>query len=138
MKNSATVLVVEDNRVNLLLASRVVANLGFGVDTASSAEEAREKIDRTRPDVVLMDIQLPGLDGLAFTRELKGAARTAGVAVIALTSRGLDDDRRVAQDAGCDGYLTKPLKVKELGVTIEEVLQHRRGAMDPEPARDAG
>jgi CheY-like chemotaxis protein len=135
MKNSATVLVVEDNRMSLLLAATVVADLGFGLDTASSAEEAREKIDRTRPDLVLMDIQLPGLDGLAFTRELKGDARTAGVAVVALTSRELEDDRRVALEAGCDGYLTKPVNVKDLAQTIDDVLHRRGGAADPEPAR---
>ena len=103
------VLVVEDNPMNMKLTSRLLAGAGFQVIEARSSEEAMERLSENRPDLILMDIQLPGMDGLALTRLLKTSPRTAGIPTVALTAHAMKGDEQRALEAGCCGYIPKPI-----------------------------
>jgi CheY-like chemotaxis protein len=103
-----TVLLVEDHPMNRKLF-RDILEFRFDVVEAESAEEARERLRTFTPDLILMDVQLPGLDGLSFTRELKSDPRTAGVPVVAVSAHALAQNFEKAQAAGCADYITKPI-----------------------------
>ncbi len=115
---SRVILVVEDNAANLLLARTVLERGGFQVVTAQSAEEAKRQLQELDPDVILMDLDLPGQDGLSLTRELKATAPTAAIPIVALTAHAMPGDRERAFAAGCDGYVSKPFKARHL---LEEI-----------------
>src|SRR4029077_10366175 len=102
------ILVVDDTPVNLKLTRIVLANEGYKVLTAASAEEALELLRGYHPDLVLADIQLPGIDGLELTRRIKKNETTRDISVVALTAFATKGDEQKAIDAGCDGYITKP------------------------------
>lgn len=121
------VLVVEDNPANLLLACAVLARAGYRTLEACSAEEALDCLRSARPDLILMDIQLPGQDGLALTRQLKADPATAAIPVVALTAHAMVDDEQKARAAGCDGYLTKPINTRALPQQVAAVLRARSG-----------
>jgi two-component system cell cycle response regulator DivK len=104
-------LVVDDNPINAELASFVLQSDGFEVETAGDAEEALQRIDTFRPRVVLMDIQLPGLDGLALTRLLKSRSDLPPTVLIAFTACAMKGDESRMRAAGCDGYIAKPIDV---------------------------
>jgi two-component system, cell cycle response regulator DivK len=104
----ALVLVVEDHPMNRKLF-RDILGFQFEVVEAGSAEEARERLRSLAPDLILMDVQLPGMDGLTFTRELKADARTAGVPVVAVSAHAMTRDLENARAAGCADYITKPI-----------------------------
>jgi two-component system cell cycle response regulator DivK len=104
-------LVVDDNPINVELASFVLQSDGFEVETAGDAEEALERIVTFRPQVVLMDIQLPGMDGLALTRLLKSRSDLPSTVVIAFTAFAMKGDESRMRAAGCDGYIAKPIDV---------------------------
>ncbi|HTQ03287.1 MAG TPA: response regulator [Polyangiaceae bacterium] len=116
---SALILIVDDNATNLKLARVVLAGAGFEVRTANDAEEALHVLEVCRPRVVLTDIQLPGIDGLEFTRRLKGDPARSGLVVIALTAYAMVGDEERARAAGCDAYLTKPIDPDGLVRTVE-------------------
>jgi CheY-like chemotaxis protein len=107
------------------LAAHVLECDGYLVNQASSAEIALERIRELTPDLILMDIELPGMDGLALTRILKADSATQGIPVIALTAFAMKGDEQRARDAGCEGYLTKPLNTRTLSAQITEFLQAR-------------
>jgi CheY-like chemotaxis protein len=121
--NSANILVVDDNPTNLKLVSTVLSFEGYNVITAGDAEEAQELIDRSRPDLILMDIALPGMDGLTLTRLLKANEATRHVLVVALTAFAMVGDEAKAWDAGCDGYITKPIDTRQLAGQITRILE---------------
>jgi len=104
-----TILVVEDNAVNRRLAEFLLRSNGYQVREASTAQEAFEILKTERPDLILMDVQLPGMDGLEVTRKLKENAATRDIPVVAVTSYAMTGDREKALAAGCDGYITKPI-----------------------------
>src|SRR3954453_9311035 len=108
------ILVVDDNRTNLKLVSDVLAFDGYRILQASDAESAQEIIDRTPPDLILMDIALPGMDGLTLTRLLKADDATRHIVVVALTAFAMKGDDARARAAGCDGYITKPIDTRTL------------------------
>ena len=108
------VLVVDDNPLNLELAGFVLETDGLLVDRARDAGEARQHIDSHRPDLILMDIQLPGLDGLALTQQLKSDPATRHIVVIAFTAYAMRGDELRLRVGGCDGYLAKPIDVDKL------------------------
>ena len=108
------ILVVDDNPGNLKLASFLLTSQGYEVRGASSAEAAIELLRTFMPRLILMDLQLPGVDGFELTRRLKADPRTRGVRVIAVTAFAMKGDERRALDAGCDGYLTKPIDTRTL------------------------
>jgi two-component system, cell cycle response regulator DivK len=110
----ALVLIVDDNEKNLRLARDVLRYAGFRtVEAASGAEGVALAIEHL-PDVILMDIRLPDMDGTEAARQLKDDARTAGIPVVALTSLAMKGDREWFLAAGFDGYLEKPISVREL------------------------
>ena len=106
------ILLVEDNPANQLLASTVLEVEGFTVDVAGSALEAMRHIETHRPDLILMDVQLPGKDGLSLTRELKADPATASIPIVALTAYAMVDDQEEALAAGCIGHIAKPFDVE--------------------------
>jgi CheY-like chemotaxis protein len=120
---SSRVLVVDDNPANLALAAVVLEVSGCGVLTAESAERAQELLRTVVPDLILMDVALPGMDGLTLTRILKADERLKHVPVIALTAFAMDGDELRALQAGCEGYITKPIDTRALPGRIEQVLQ---------------
>jgi two-component system cell cycle response regulator DivK len=126
-----TVLLVEDNPRNLKLARDLLEYAGFTVHVAGSGEEAIEQAERVLPDLVLMDLQLPGIDGHTALSELRARPRTAGIRVVALTAFAMAADRARALDEGFDGYLEKPISVREFASQVQSQIdagQHREGA----------
>ena len=116
-----TILLVEDNEVNRRLAGFLLRSHGYQVREATTAAAAFEMVDKERPDLIVMDIQLPGMDGLEITRKLKGQPATADIPVIAVTSYAMKGDREKALAAGCAGYVTKPI---DKNTFIQEVAAH--------------
>jgi CheY-like chemotaxis protein len=120
----ATVLLVEDHPMNRKLF-RDVLGFEFEVVEAESAEVAREQLRTVKPDLILMDVQLPGIDGLTFTRELKADPRTAQIPVVAVSAHALPRDFEMARDAGCVDYITKPI-TDALFVFLERLRSRMR------------
>ena len=120
---TAFIFVVDDHPVNLKLACDVLEFEGYRVGRAVDAEEAQEILQHTVPDLILMDIALPGMDGLTLTRKLKADPRLQHVPVIALTAFAMKGDDRKALEAGCDGYITKPIDTRRLGEQVAGFLR---------------
>ncbi len=120
------ILIVDDTPVNLKLTRILLVNEGYKVLTAASAEEALELLKSYRPALVLADIQLPGMDGLEFTRRIKQDEATRDIVVVALTAFAMKGDEQKAIDAGCDGYITKPINTRELGERIRQYLERSK------------
>jgi two-component system, cell cycle response regulator DivK len=118
----STVLVVEDNPANMTLATFLLRSAGYSVLSAIDAESGLALARNQQPDLVLMDIQLPGMDGLEATALLKGDEATRGIPVIALTALAMKGDEARIRAAGCDGYIAKPLAYKEFLATIASHL----------------
>lgn len=125
MASKGRILVVDDNAVNLKLARVALELSGFEVRTAADAAEAEAAVAADRPDLILMDIQLPGVDGLTLTRRFKADARTRGIVIIALTAYAMKGDEQKAREAGCDGYVTKPIDTRALPVMVAGHLSGR-------------
>ena len=119
----ATLLIVEDTAANMKLAEMLLTRVGHTVLCAVDAEAALLVAVSERPDLILMDIQLPGMDGFAATKLLKGDPTTAAIPIIALTALATNADRERSELAGCDGYLAKPLRHDELYSKIDELLK---------------
>jgi CheY-like chemotaxis protein len=122
---AASILIVDDNPVNLRLAAEVLELEGYVVAKAVDAEQAQDLLRGEPPDLILMDIALPGMDGLTLTRKLKAAARLAHIPVVALTAFAMKGDDRKAFEAGCEGYITKPIDTRELPRQVGEILRRR-------------
>ena len=118
----ATVLVIEDNAANMTLAVFLLESAGHTVLSATDAEAGLTLARTERPDLVLMDIQLPGMDGLAATAMLKRDAATGAIPVIALTALAMKGDEERIRAAGCDGYIAKPMRYQEFLATISAQL----------------
>jgi CheY-like chemotaxis protein len=120
------VLIVEDNPVNLRLAQFLLEKRGFSVRKATTGAECLTEMTRDLPDIVLMDIQLPGEDGLAVTRKIRSDPRMAGVVVVALTAHAMAGDREKILAAGCDGYIAKPVDPQGLPSEVSRYLKQGR------------
>lgn len=120
---SACILIVDDNPTNLKLASHVLEAEGYTVDLAADAEEAQELLQHMTPDLILMDIALPGMDGLTLTRKLKSDERLKHVPVVAMTAFAMVGDDRKALEAGCDGYITKPIDTRKFSQQVAAFLR---------------
>jgi two-component system, cell cycle response regulator DivK len=118
----AVILVVEDNPANQLLVEAMLLGRGYEVRFASSAQEALTSIDDERPDLVLMDIQLPGQDGLSLTRQLKADPATSSIRIVAVSAHAMVGDGQLSLDAGCIGHITKPFDTKLLREKIAGFL----------------
>lgn len=116
------ILVVDDNPTNLKLLRVLLAKEGYDVRTASSAEEALSAVRAAPPRVVLMDVQLPGVDGLEVTRRLKADPATRGIVVVAVTAYAMKGDERRALEAGCDHYLPKPIDTRALPDLVARLM----------------
>lgn len=123
MRNGV-ILLVEDNEANQLLASSVLELSGYSVEVAGDANEAREILSRHAPDLILMDIQLPGLDGLSFVKELRAEAATAHIPVVALTALAMAGDRERSLAAGCNGYISKPIDTRTFASEVRKFLRN--------------
>jgi CheY-like chemotaxis protein len=119
--SSPYVLLVEDNETNQMLTMAVLQRDGYRVEAAATADEALAMIRARKPDLILMDVQLPGKDGLTFTRGLKGNPDTASIPVVAMTAHAMIGDEAQALAAGCAGYIAKPIDTRTLG---DEVRRH--------------
>jgi len=120
--SSKTILVVEDNALNMKLVRSLLQLGKYFVLEAVDAEEGIKIAREKRPDAILMDIQLPGMDGLSATRILKSDPLLKHIIVIALTSYAMDEDYKKASEAGCDGYIAKPIDTHSFLKTLEQYL----------------
>ena len=127
-----TILVVEDNPVNRRLVEFLLRSNGYQVREASTAQEAFEILKTERPDLILMDVQLPGMDGLEATRKLKANAETRDIPVVAVTSYAMTGDREKALAAGCAGYITKPI---DKATFVQEVAARLGAKSSPTAGR---
>ena len=118
----AKLLLVEDNEMNRNMLLRRLARLGYDVVTASDGAEALSAAGRDRPDVILMDLSLPVMDGWETTRALRADDKTARIPIIALTAHAMSDDRKRAIDAGCDDFATKPIDFPALADKIAGLI----------------
>ena len=119
----ATVLVVEDNEMNMQLVEYLLEEGGFDILKASSGEEALQLTQDQTPDLVLMDIHLPGMDGLSVVRQMKEDSRTKTIPILALTAHAMRGDRDRFLQAGCDGYISKPIDVKTFVPSIQKYIR---------------
>jgi CheY-like chemotaxis protein len=123
----AKILLVEDNEMNRDMLSRRLLRQGFEVVMAVDGGQAVIMADSERPDLILMDMSLPVIDGWEATRRVKAADRTAHIPVIALTAHAMSGDREKALNAGCDDYDTKPIEMPRLLEKIDALLVRSRG-----------
>ena len=122
MNGPALILIVEDNEANRLLAGAVLEREGYRVEMAGNADEALQKLATGSPDLILMDVQMPGMDGLTLTRRLKDDQRTAVIPVVALTALAMTGDRERTLEAGCAGYISKPINTRTFAAEVARFL----------------
>lgn len=119
---SHKILIIEHDLLNLELATDLLAANGFLVHSAPTAEAGLRMARELLPDLVLMEFSLPGMDGLSATRNLKANPATRHLTVIALTGHAMKGDEEIALNAGCDGYLTKPIDTRTFVATVSQFL----------------
>ena len=122
------ILLVEDNETNQMLAMTVLQRDGYRVDVAGSSEEAALRLAAARPDLILMDLQLPGQDGLSLTRALKEDPATNSIPIVAMTAHAMLGDADEALAAGCAGYIAKPIDTRVLGDQVRRYLVASKSA----------
>ena len=122
---SPLILVVDDNPTNLKLAAQLLEWSGYRVGKAVDAEQALEMIAAAPPDLILMDIALPGMDGLALTRQLKADPKRRHIRILAFTAFAMKGDEQKAFAAGCDGCITKPIDTRNLAQQVAQLLEPR-------------
>ncbi len=116
------ILLVEDNETNQMLTVAVLERDGYRVVVAGNAEEARHQLETETPQLILMDVQLPGEDGLAFTQQLKRNPATSPIPVVAMTAHAMQGDAEMAMKAGCSGYIAKPIDTRALAEQVRRFL----------------
>lgn len=121
------ILIVDDNEINLRLAAEVLSDVGYVISTAGDAESALSSIGVEKPDLILMDIGLPGMDGLALTQMLKSHDATKDIVIVALTAFAMKSDSERAFAAGCDGFITKPFDTRQLPIQVTDCLKKAHG-----------
>lgn len=117
-----TILIIEDNPINLKLVKVLLTTEGYEIHTASNAEEALNLLPTIKPRLILMDIQLPRMDGLELTRQLKADPTYKDIRIVAITAYAMKNDEEKAIAAGCDGYIAKPIDVTHFAETIAGYL----------------
>ena len=120
-----TILIVDDNPVNMKLIRILLTGEGYDVRIAADAKEALEVLTEVHPSLILMDIQLPGIDGLELTRRLKAEPTTRDITIVGLTAYAMKGDEERILAAGCDGYLAKPIDTRTLPDYIKGHLARR-------------
>ena len=121
----STILLVEDNEINRDMLSRRLKRRGFEILFATNGEEGIEQAHAQSPDLILMDMSLPIIDGWDATRQIKASQATQKIPIIALTAHAMSGDRQRALDAGCDDFETKPIELEQLLEKIERYLTKR-------------
>lgn len=116
------ILVVEDNNDNMTLITDVLSSLDYEVISAKDGEEGLQVAKAEKPDLILMDLSLPRMDGWTATRQLKADSELAHIPVIALTAHAMIGDRERALAAGCDDYISKPINIRELAGKLTQLL----------------
>jgi CheY-like chemotaxis protein len=120
------ILVVEDEPASLKLAHLVLTAAGYEVTNADAAGKAVEEILRSEPEAILLDLELPGIDGLTLARNLKRDPKTQHIAIIAITAFPESYPRDAAMAAGCDGYIVKPVNTRKLSQQVAEAVEKGR------------
>jgi two-component system cell cycle response regulator DivK len=123
MRGGYRILVVEDNELNLKLVRDVLTYAGYDVVEARTGEQGVELATEHLPDLVLMDLQLPGIDGAEALRQMRSSPSTQTVPVVAVTAYAMKEDRERAISCGFDGYLEKPISVRELPAQVHQFLK---------------
>ena len=126
------ILIVDDNPDNVDLARIVLEAEGWQVQAAEHAQQALEALKTYHPRLILMDIQLPGMDGLELTRQLRRAPEFDDISIVALTAYAMKGDEENARSAGCDGYISKPIDTRTFGDAVRPYLERPRST----PARN--
>jgi two-component system cell cycle response regulator DivK len=122
--SSSRILVIDDNEANLKLLRVLLTAEGYEVLAVADAEEAIQYLEQERPDLILMDLQLPGMDGFELTRRLKHDPATRDIVILAITAYAMKGDEERALAAGCDGYLPKPIDTRSLASILAGYLDH--------------
>ena len=117
------IMVVDDNPVNLKLVCALLRRNGYEVCTAEDAEETLAVLRKVHPHLILMDVQLPDIDGLTLTRHLKADSATQDIVIVALTAYAMKGDEQKARAAGCDGYIPKPIETRTFIKTMTSFLE---------------
>jgi two-component system cell cycle response regulator DivK len=125
-----SILIVDDNLTNLKLVRLLLEQEGYNVRTVTDAEAALEILKTFQPRLILMDIQLPGMDGLELTRRLKSNSATRQITILAFTAYAMKKDEQKAVEAGCDGYITKPIDTRGLGRILAEHMRRETKTAD--------
>jgi CheY-like chemotaxis protein len=116
------ILVVDDNLLNVELAVYLLQTAGFEVQSQADSTAALQHVVQFQPELILMDIQMPGIDGLTLTRQIKGDPATRGIVVLAFTAYAMHGDEERLRAAGCDGYVSKPISVSTFVETVRASL----------------
>jgi CheY-like chemotaxis protein len=117
------VMVVEDNEKNRKLMRVILKAKGYTVTEASTGEEALNILKNQKPDIILMDIQLPGIDGITLAKQIKGNTITKDIPIIAVTAYAMKGDKQKILECGCDDYVSKPINTQELPLVIEKYIK---------------
>ena len=117
------ILIVDDNQDSRELVVKVLKNKGYEIVEATDGEEAIEKAVGERPDLILLDISIPKLDGYEVTRRLKSQEEFRGTPIVALTAHAMKGDRAKALEAGCEGYISKPINIRELPDQVKSYIK---------------
>lgn len=134
-RRSALILIVGDSAANLRLATDALETEGYVVERASDADKAQDILERTVPDLILMDLALPGTDGEMLARKLRAESRLKHVPIIALTAYKMKGEGEKARRMDCDGYITKPLDTRKLPVQIAAFLVRGPAPANGDPPR---
>lgn len=122
--SNKSILVVDDNPLNIKMVRMLLVREGYDVSTAMSADEALSTLQRVRPQLILMDIQMPGMDGLELTKRLKSDPDTSSIIVVALTAHAMKGEKEKILDGGCDDYVSKPFDIHALLAVIAKHLKN--------------
>ncbi len=116
------ILLIEDNDLNIELFSEILESFNYKVTSAENAEKGIRLVKEILPDLILMDVQLPGMDGLTAIGILKNDPEVNDIPIVALSAYAMEKDKKIAKDAGCIDYITKPINIKNFINTIETIL----------------
>ena len=125
-----TILVAEDSRLNRKLVETLLKPHGYRLLLAVDGQEAIDIATREKPDLILMDMQMPKISGYDATSTLKSQPETARITIVAVTAHAMADERKRAEEAGCDGYITKPINTRTFADQVREYLDSREGEVE--------
>ena len=128
LENKGTILYVEDNPDNRLLVKRILLSEDYSLLEATDARDALNLLQTTRPDLILMDINMPDMDGYTLTAKIKSLPGFERIPILALTANVMRGDKEKTLEAGCDGYIQKPLDIDQLTREIEKFISRRTNA----------